>query len=481
MKLLNIKNALAIVSLVLLASCGPKLDINISPNTAITVSPDLIFNYALTAWSSNRTGGDSYIPFALSSQNQASAGNFGWGKGDVYDISPFSTGNTWRGYYATSGNNFVLAIKQAESATPANNNAAAQCKILLANMMFEATTIWGDVPYSEAWKDDISYPKFDAQPEVFAGILALLDKAIAQIDMASPLKIGNYDLLYKGDMAKWKQYANSLKFKILMTMVDKDPSKAAAIGQLLTSSSMINDASSNVLYPYTIESGKENPKFKVLKQYAGGANLFFFANNNVYKYMAPLNDPRIPIYFDNGPTASTIIPVETEEDGDDNTATINVKTLFKADAPDIIYTYQEQLFFEAEAYARGIGVAANLSKADELYKKGISEAMKFYNVSGSNASTYLTAVPSLAIAVSAVDEIHKQQWIDLMDRPQEAFLQWRRSGTDATEFPQLIQPSGTPAGGFLRRWNYPQSAEIIPNVNAPKTAIPFTTKLWFDL
>lgn len=481
MKLLNIKNTLVGASLVFLSSCGPKLDINSNPNTATAVAPDLLFNYALTAWSSNRTGGDSYVPFALSTQNQASAGNFGWGKSDVYDVSPFSTGNTWRGYYATSGNNFQLAIKQAESATPANNNAAAQCKILLANMMFEATTIWGDVPFSEAWKTEVSYPKFDAQPDVFAGILALLDKAIAQIDIASPLKIGNYDLLYKGDMAKWKKFATSLKFKVLMTMVDKDPTKAASIAQLLTSGAMVDDASANVLYPYTAESGKENPKFKVLKQYAGGANLFFFANNNVYKYMSPLADPRIPVYFAKGPTATTIIPVETEDDGDDNTATINVKTLFKADAPDLIYTYQEQLFFEAEAYARGLGVAVNLAKADELYKKGINEALKFYNVSSAQATAFLAVVPSLPTAANAVDEIHKQQWIDLVDRPQEAFLQWRRSGTDATEFPQLVQPSGTPSGGFLRRWNYPQSAEIIPNTNAPKTAIPITTKLWFDL
>jgi hypothetical protein len=481
MKLLNINNTLVIVCLVFLASCGPKLDINTSPNTATTVSPDLLFNYALTAWSSNRTGGDSYIPFALLSQNQASAGNYGWGKGDVFDISPFSTGNTWRGYYATSGNNFQLAIKQAETAIPVNNNAAAQCKILLANMMFEATTIWGDIPFSEAWKTEISYPKFDAQPEVFAGILALLDKSIAQIDIASPLKISNYDLLYKGDMVKWKKFATSLKFKVLMTMVDKDPTKATQIGQLLTAGGMIDNGNADVLYPYTTESGKENPKFKVLKQYAGGANLFFYCNNNVYKYMSPVNDPRIPVYFDKGPTATTIIPVETEDDGDDNTATINVKTLFKADAPDLIYTYQEQLFFQAEAYARGLGVAVDLAKADLLYKMGISEAMRYYNVDNTAATTYLATVPSLTTTAKPVEEIHKQQWIDLLDRPQEAFLQWRRSGTEGNEFPALVQPTGTPAGGFLRRWNYPQSAEVIPNTNAPKTAIPFTTKLWFDL
>ena len=481
MKLLNIKVTLAIATLVFFASCGPKLDINTNPNTATTASPDLLFNYALTAWSSNRTGGDSYVPFALLSQNQASAGNFGWGKSNVYDISPFSTGNTWRGYYATSGNNFQLAIKQAESDKTVNNNAAAQCKILLANMMFEATTIWGDIPFSEAWKTAISYPKFDAQPDVFAGILDLLDKAIAQIDVNSVLKIGNYDLLYKGDMVKWKKFATSLKFKILMVMVDKDPTKATQIGQLLTAGGMIDDASADVLYPYTTESGKENPKFKVLKQYAGGANLFFFCNNNVFKYMAPLNDPRIPVYFDKGPTASTIKSVETEDDGDANTASINVNTLFKADAPDLIYTYQEQLFFQAEAYARGLGVAVDLAKADLLYKMGISEAMTYYKINSTASANYLAAVPSLTTTANPVQEIHKQQWIDLLDRPQEAFLQWRRSGPEGSEFPQLIQPAGTPAGGFLRRWDYPQSAEIIPNTNAPKTTITFTTKLWFDL
>ncbi len=478
MRLINIKHVLLGASLILLSSCAKQLDINLSPNTATTVTPDLLFNYGITAWSANRTGGDSYIPFALSTQNQASGGNYGWGKGNVYDISPFSTGNTWRGYYATSGNNFVLAIKSAETATPVNNNAAAQCKILLANMIFECTTIWGDVPYSEAWTSTISYPKFDQQKDVFTSLIKLLDLASAQIDISSQLKISNYDIVFKGDMVKWKKFAASLKFKILMTMVDKDPTAATEIAALLTAGGMVDNATNDVLYPYTTESGKENPKFKILKQYAGGANIFFFANNNVFKYMAPLNDPRIPVYYQMGATATTFIPVETEDEADDNTATININTLFKPDAPDVIYTYQEQLFFEAEAYARGIGVAKDLAKADLLYKKGISEAMRYYGVDG---TIYLGLLPSLTSAVDPVQEIHKQQWIDLIDRPFEAFLQWRRSGPEGSEFPTLVQPAGTPAGGFLRRWDYPQSAEIIPNINAPKTAIPFTTKLWFDL
>ncbi len=40
----------------------------------------------------------------------------------------------------------------------------------------------------------------------------------------------------------------------------------------------------------------------------------------------------------------------------------------------------------------------------------------------------------------ALYEIHMQQWIDLMDRPFEEFVQWRRSGTAGNEVPTLQVP-----------------------------------------
>ncbi|MFY7878910.1 MAG: SusD/RagB family nutrient-binding outer membrane lipoprotein [Lacibacter sp.] len=480
---MRIRYSMIIVFVAMLVSCKKNLDINTNPVAATSVSPDLLFNYALVSWSSNRTGGDSYIPIAFHVQNQASGGNYGWGASDVYDISPFSTGNTWRGYYATSGNNLKLAITQAEAAVPKNNNAAAQCKIVLAQMMYECTTIWGDIPFSESWNTAISYPKFDAQKDVLEGIIKLLDEAIAQIETTSPLKIGSYDLLYKGDMVKWKKLANSLKFRTLMLMVDKDPTKASKIGEMLTNGGMIDNSNVNMLYPYLNESGKENPKFKILKRYAGSQNVFFFANTNVFDYMDPYDDPRIPVYFAPGTDADPdeYIAVESEAEADETTAVINIATLLKPDAPDLMFTYQEQLFFEAEAYARGLGVAVNLTKADELYRKGITEALKYYGIGATAITNYLAAMPSLTTAAKPLQEIYMQQWIDLMDRPLEAFTQWRRSGPEGSEFPELTQPAGTPAGGFLRRWDYPQSAELIPNQNAPKVSPPFTTKLWFDL
>ncbi len=480
---MSIKYYLSFIILLTTVACKKNLDINTNPVAATEATPDLLFNYSLTSWSSNRTGGDSYIPLALSCQNQASGGNYGWGAEDVYNISPFSTGNTWRGYYATSGNNLKLAILQAESSSPVNSNAAAQCKITLAQMMYECTTIWGDIPFSESWQTSISYPKFDKQKDVLNGIINLLNEAIAQIDINSTLKISKYDLLYGGDMTKWKKLANSLKFRTYMLMADADPSKSTDIGNMLQAGGMIDQASYNMLYPYLNESGKENPKFKVLKRFAGGQNIFFYANKNVFDYMSPNADPRISVYFQPGPDAAATqyVAVVSEEEADEFTSVMNLETLYKPDAPDVMFTYQEQLFFEAEAYARGLGVAKDLVKANTLYRSAITAAMKFYNISDAKIQEYLSKLTDLSTSEDPVKDIHIQQWIDLVDRPLEAFTQWRRSGPDGSEVPVLVQPAGTPAGGLIRRWDYPQSAELITNQNAPKESPLFTTKLWFDL
>ena len=137
---------------------------------------------------------------------------------------------------------------------------------------------------------------------------------------------------------------------------------------------------------------------------------------------------------------------------------------------------------EAEAYARGLGVAQNLSKANELYKKGIREACAFYGVAEADIDTYVTGLPELTALTQekALYEIHMQQWIDLMDRPFEEFVQWRRSGTAGNEVPTLQVPEDATSKELIRRWEY-SPEEMTANINAPKESPKIWEKLWFDL
>jgi predicted transcriptional regulator len=52
------------------------------------------------------------------------------------------------------------------------------CKVLEANAVGTATSIWGDIPYSEAVNPAISDPVFDKQSAIYNALQTKLDEAI---------------------------------------------------------------------------------------------------------------------------------------------------------------------------------------------------------------------------------------------------------------------------------------------------------------
>ncbi len=315
-------------------------------------------------------------------------------------------------------------------------------------------------------------------------MLLLLDEALAQFDEAADpvLKISDYDLFYKGDLAKWQRLAKSVKLRTLLTMVDKDPSKAAAIGQLITEGGMINSAADNMLVTYEITAGKRNPKFAIGDQYNAGTP-FFFGSKYVVDFMNSIKDPRLPKFFDKPAAAAGYVGVQPGEDGDDDVNVRIAKSLHRADAPEIIFSYDEQLFYEAEVNARGLGVPVNLAAATTLYRKAAEESSKLYGVDAATAATFAASLTDLTTLGEreAVKLIHYHHWVAKMDRGIDAFTQWRRSGPEGDEVPNLTLPVGAPAGGLFRRYEYPANNELASNPNAPQEVITYNVKMWFDL
>lgn len=486
---MKIKNKIftALLALVCVCSvsCKKYLDINTSPLTATKVDPKLLFGYAVTAWDVNKNSGDNAIMFAFLGQTLANGGDYSsnWGSFNIYNLSSTSLQNTWQVYYVTGGNNLKQAIKIAEETGKVK--AAAQCKIVFAQMMFEATTAFGDIPYSEAFQPDaFSYPKVDSQESVLNNLLALLDEAIAQASTppsATDLPITDYDIFYAGSMTKWANLARSIKFKILMTMVDKDPTKAAAIGALLAApTSMISSAADNWRVRYTTTANNENPKYRLFV----GLDPATYAIDYNINFMVPRNDPRLPRYFDIGigGTPGVYTGVHENAEADATTSTWS-NYLLRKDAPSLLLSYQELTLLKAEAYARGLGVPVNMATANTLLREGVTAAMTFYEADPAAITTYVNTQLPVLTAVSptaALNEIHMQQWTDLMDRPMEAFLQWRRSGPEGAEIPAMTIPVNATAGPLIRRLTLPLN-ETLTNPSIPKPIPVYTAKQWFDL
>ena len=483
-------NIIAGVLLVfLLGSCKKYLDVNVDPNNATSVDAKLLFSFASTSFVNNRAGGDLYIPVALGGQSIAGGGSstkgISWGNGseDSYVFSSFSYGNIWTQYYTSVGANLKDAIRLADIGAPRNTNGMAQAKVLLAQTMYELATLYGDVPYKEAFDlGKFRTPKFDPQKEVLDSSIALIDQALALFDPASDTKFtGAYDLFYAGNITSWIKAAKSLKLRILMTEADADAAKSAAIGALVTAGGFISSQSENMKVAFQTTAGKRNPKYAINLQYNGGIE-FFYGSPYIVDFMNANNDPRLPKYFDKPAQAATYIGITPGLNANDTVHVKLAKTIHTADQPEFVFTYQEALFYQAEVYARGLGVAASLSTANTLYKEAVRQSAIFWGVDTTSARSFVNGLPALTgmTAAGAVSAIHYQHWVDKMDRGIDAFTQWRRSGPEGSEVPALTVPPRAPAGGLFRRFQYPATAETAANPNAPAT-VRYTVKTWFDL
>lgn len=391
----------------------------------------------------------------------------------------------WKHYYSVGGNNLQLAIQQSKESVPENINAEAQCKILLAAHIYECSMIWGDIPFTEAWKADIKYPHFDTQEVVLNGVIDMLDEAIGMIDPSDKNCIDEYDPYYKGNMNKWIAFAKSLKFRTLIIMADADPTKATDIKAMIEAGGMISSANDNMEFMYSENAGNENPKYGINAKYTNGLNMMFFASNYMMEPMKKYDDARIPVYFDQGTDGeyrglNNRQVAELDDNGDFLSSVIG-SYLYRKDCPDLIFSYQEQLLFEAEVYARGLGVVQDLAKANSLFQDGVKAACDYYKADAFKTATFLANLPDLSTlpADKALEEIHIQQWIDLMDRPIEELVQWRRSGNIGNEVPQLEVPVEATAKDLFRRWTYPDD-EVNGNINAPKESPKIWEAIWID-
>jgi hypothetical protein len=462
-----------LVVVFLTTSCFKNSDINIDPNRSTSVDPSLLFAGAATQFSLLRVAELTW-PVALSTQMWASGARWGLQQSQ-YDQTRVRS--AWGRTYTDVLKNLDVAIDVAEKANPVPKNAIAQIKILKAFAFAQTSMLWGDIPFKEAATGEVDFPRFDKQQDVFNGCIALIDEALGMMDATSGRIVAPNDLYYGGDMTKWRKFGNSLKMRILFSMIDADPSKGAAIGQLISQGNMISSNADVMQFRYFNQPGRQNPRFSFTAIFRGGVQSDWYCSNVVLGLLRSLNDPRIPYFFQVGPGAQpgqfeALGPVETFK----QTSSLVNMNLLRADLPEVSFSYSEQLLFEAEAYARGF-VGGGFALANERYRAGVRESLLSFGVPAAEAQAYANGLPELT-AANFRTQLAQQQWLDLFMRPIEAWTQHRRSGNMGQEIPMMTVPQGAPVSGLVRRLLY-RSEEINSNPNTP-TGINVDTPMWFD-
>ncbi len=332
---------------------------------------------------------------------------------------------------------------------------------------------FGNVPYTESNDINIVFPKYDDAKTIYDDLLTRIDKDIADLDVSAGGFTDAADLLYGGDVAKWKKFANSLKIRLAMTIADSDAAKAKAAFESADAGAFTGNAD-NAVFHYEAETPNTNPIWVDLVQ-SGRADMV--AGAPLLDVLTALDDPRRDDYFapnNNGLWKGGIVGANNTYA---ETARPSAKVL-EPDFPAVLMDYSEIEFYRAEAKERGFTVAGT---AEEHYNAAITASIIDWGGSAADATEFLaqSAVKYSTAAGTWKQKIGSQKWLALYNRPDAGWLEVRR-----LDFPALAAPAN-PDSGFPNRFPYPSNEQTLnpDNYTAAAAAIgtdKVETKLFWD-
>ncbi len=386
------------------------------------------------------------------------------------------------------------------------------------------TDAYGDVPYADSVKgisDGNITPEFTPQQQIYDGLLTDLKTANSVLKGVNNI---SGDILYGGDVLKWRKFANSLRLRLLMRISSVDQAKATA--------GMNEIASDPATYPIfegnadnaALQWNSDNPQPKyntrsgsfdeVRLSLTLETRLKALNDRRIIVYAQPTSNSGKGIYSDNlddyvgmpnGLDDAKALGYSPSGNPDESGSNFisrlgvlltcracDVENASPTASQTIIMDYAELQFILAEARERNF---ITVGDAAEYYENGIRASFSYYldriNVGGWNEiaadlSSFdldgYMAQAAVAYGAQNLEKIALQKWIALFYTGFEAWSDWRRTG-----MPEIVP--GADAANDKKvpvRFLYPNEVKSTNNANyqaavARQGADNLNTKLWWDV
>lgn len=218
--------ALLSLSLFFATACDNGFDeLNQSKTGATSVDPIAVFNNAVI----NSSPASQTLMYELACVQQVISPNSGVLVGGNYNqVNVTVTPGNWTNHFQNVIKYSADVITRTkDDATRANLYNMA--RIIQQYGFMVLTDTYGDIPYTEAGKgysEQIFLPKYDTQQQVYNGIISEISAAVAALDPSG--RIETSDVLYNGNITRWRKFGNSLLLRAGMRLINADASKAAS-------------------------------------------------------------------------------------------------------------------------------------------------------------------------------------------------------------------------------------------------------------
>ena len=482
---------LAAAGLMMLSSCD--LDINQNPNypTGADISPELQFPAVISAIAD--ASGDQMFNyggfFAQYFEQMPEANQYN----DIAELNIDESKDVFNRCYNNIYAGALMDIEDIKTKTTNTANLFA-CQVMRTQAFQLLVDNTSETPYSEALQGGAnSSPKYDDGKTVYEGVLAELDAAEAALNgdvmtMTDPMLNKN--------LSQWKGYANALRLRMYLRLIDGGQSEyTAKVTALLAAN---NFFSGNVAWDVFMDKeGQYNPWYQ---------SVFSLTSNHcaaypIVSYMQNMADPRLSYAIKARTSDNTFVgqfPGSKQEPAivgtsykNKDVSTINYDVAH--DMPIYLFTQSELQFLIAEAQMR---FNNNASAAKAAYEAGVEADFALRGVSG--AEGFLAAAGSWDGADDKLKLIYMQKWTALfMHDHMEAWSEIRRTDVPALSSASAAQIKANPAlytpgdlicpavnkkGGNNIAMSMPYSSNSRKyNVNTPATARQITDKVFWDV
>ena len=439
----------------------------------------------------------------------------------------------WNNAYQAASKAKEIQNLIAEKGTAHTNLSSVAFIVQLLNLEL-ITDVYGDCPYSQALQAktaNIAFPVYDKQSDIYPSMLNSLDSAISTLN-ASGDKITN-DIIYDGDITKWKKFGYSLMLRMAMRLTKVDAATAQKYAEKAYAGGTFSSVDDNAFINFDNANGYNNANTSALQVPEDFSQVRW--SKPLMDFLKAGNDPRVSViaeipengtannndktlngdhtfakqigmpsgYDQNGgatdiskePNYPGVSPADASINGDAAfavglysrpTAALYTRSL---STPGFILTYAETELLLAEAAVRGW----NVGNASTHYHNGVSAAIQSIGtlnsagaISAATAETYATAHPLITSSTEAsLAQINMQFWATTgtLFNFIEAWNNWRRSG-----YPVLtpVNYAGNFSGGQIpRRETYPSTEPSTngENYNAGVSSNggdTWTNRVWWD-
>lgn len=445
------------------------------------------------------------------------------GSSPSYKYSDGYSSARWRYFYVDRCKEYASLLR-AFKFSPTPERYVNQYHITRIYFVFLAlanTDTYGDMPfkiYASAQTPKTNNVPYDSQADVYDGMFRMLRQAVETIDPddASQYVIDTDDICYRGDAHKWLRFANTLRLRLACRISNVDPERAKKEAEEALSNKWglmesnadnmktiprfapvedggINDggqenvhAMCSVFYNGDCVMGSDLENYYRTLSTGGGTYTIKEGRKKIEKII----DPRCLVcWYRIGMTANMLITGEESLREDFKgcplgytdvtmlapnkfslTRTIqdrpkskyhDPKSWFNGAEPTVWLGYAESLFLRAEAALRGWGPGS----PEDLYRQGVQASMDYYEISSSEAQSYIDGLVALNDGTfgsgdkeKILEAIITQKWMAVFPNGNEGWAEFRR-----TDYPKLTlslnNASGgdVPEGHFIKRLLYPNS------------------------